>query len=244
MKSIFLRGESRQGLLSLDPRTKLFILLLGNITVLLSPSLLYELVMTLLIVLLGLLCGVYEYSIKMTVVYCCMVAIQMLGSLYLDNGLCIFLVTFVVFLRKVFPCAMLGGIVIATTRVNEFMAAMHKLHMPRSLVIPLAVSLRYFPMVQEEWGHSKDAMQMRGLSTSLWDFFKKPLKTMEWVYVPLMISAAKIADELAAAAVTRGIDNPKPRTCVQPLGYGVIDGVCAMCFVILLLIVVLEVRRW
>ncbi len=226
--------RKRRGLLRLDPRTKLFILFTGNVTVLLSPGLSYDVFMTVLILLLGLLCGVYRYSVKMAIGYFLLVAVQILGTRYLDDVWRIFLVTFVVFLRKIFPCAMLGGILIATTRVNEFMAAMHKLHMPKSLVIPLAVTLRYFPAVQEEWGHIRDAMNMRGISASLWGFLKNPLQATECVYVPMLISAAKIADELSAAAVTRGIDNPKPRTCLQQLGFGAADGLGAAGFALLL----------
>ncbi len=236
MESILVaRERSRQGLLRLDPRTKLSILFTSNIMVLLSPGLPYEILMAALILLLGLLCGVYRYSIKMTIVYFFLVAGQILGTLYFDDVLRVFLVTFVVFLRKIFPCAMLGGILIATTRVNEFMAAMHKLRMPRSIVIPLAVTLRYFPGVIEEWRHIRDSMNLRGLSTSFWGFLKSPIKTAEYVYVPMLFSAAKIADELSAAAVTRGIDNPKIRTCVQQLGFTAADGLCAGCFMVLLM---------
>lgn len=235
MDSILLaERRSSQGLLRLDPRTKLFILLAANITVLLSPGLSGEIFLTALVLLLGLLCGVRRYCIKMTAIYLLLVAGQTLGTLYLDDVLRIFLVTFLVFLRKVFPCVMVGGIFIATTRVNEFMAAMHRLHMPRSIVIPLAVMLRYFPMIKEEWGHIRDAMNMRGISASFGGFLRQPLKLTEYVYVPMMISASKLADELSAAAVTRGIDNPKPRTCLQRLGFGAADGLWASCFALLL----------
>ena len=34
------------------------------------------------------------------------------------------------------------------------------------------------------------------------------------IYVPLLTAASKAADELSIASVTRGIENPKPRTCL------------------------------
>lgn len=234
-------GRDRQRRFRLDPRTKLFILLAVNSTVLLSPGLLQEFSMTLLILLLGLVSGVYRYTLAMTALYLLLAAAQVLGALYLADGLQVFLVTFVMFLRKIFPCAMVGGIFIATTRVNEFMAAMHKLRLPKSLVIPLAVMLRYFPAVREEWGHIRDAMNMRGLAASFTGLLKAPLKTIECVYVPLLFSAARLADELAAAAVTRGIDNPAPRTCVERLGLTAADGLWAGSFMLLLLLVIKEV---
>lgn len=235
MAAIF-SGRERPGRIRLDPRTKLGLLFIGNITVLLSPAIHYELLLVASILLLGLLCGVGRYCLKMTVVYFLLAAVQLLGTRYLDGFLQIFLVTFAVFLRKVFPCAMLGGILIATTRVNEFMAAMHRLRIPRSVAVPLAVTLRYFPMIKEEWEHIRDAMNMRGIGMSVRGFLQKPLKTTECIYVPILISAAKLADELAAAAVTRGIDNPQPRTCLQQIGFGMADRICIGWFLLLVII--------
>ena len=36
-------------------------------------------------------------------------------------------------------CGMLAGIVLSTTKVNEFLSAMNRIHAPKKLVIPLAV---------------------------------------------------------------------------------------------------------
>ena len=38
--------------------------------------------------------------------------------------------------------------------------------------------------------------------------------TVECLYVPLLMTASNSADELSAAALTRGIENPRPRTCL------------------------------
>ena len=46
----------------------------------------------------------------------------------------------------------------------------------------------------------------------------------------MMMSALKVADELSAAAVTRGLENPKPRTCLQEIHFSVADAVCFILF--------------
>lgn len=38
--------------------------------------------------------------------------------------------------------------------------------------------------------------------------------TVNCIYVPILTAASKAADELSIASVTRGIENPKPRTCL------------------------------
>lgn len=233
MKPVFQTGKIAKGI-SVDPRTKLFILLVGNITVLVTPSLQFEILMAAAIMIFGLLCGVYRFSLKMLFFYVVIVAVQITADLYLPVALRTLFVTFAIFVRKIFPCVMLGGILISTTRVNEFMAAMNRIHMPKYIVIPLTVMLRYFPMISEEWSKIKDAMRMRGISPNFVGLIKSPLQTIECVYVPLMMSASKVADDLSAAAVTRGIENPKPRTCLQQIRFGLADAIFALCFTALL----------
>ena len=75
----------------------------------------------------------------MAAVYAGMVVLHIIGTNYLTGTLQIAIVTFTVFIRKIFPCAMLGGILVSTTRVNEFMAAMNRIHMPKAMVIPMTV---------------------------------------------------------------------------------------------------------
>ena len=41
--------------------------------------------------------------------------------------------------------------------------------------------------------------------------------TVNCSYVPLLTAASRAADELSIAAVTRGIENPKERTCTRIL---------------------------
>ncbi|MFD3158171.1 energy-coupling factor transporter transmembrane component T [Haloimpatiens sp. FM7330] len=234
MKLSFKTGNKKQGLIHIDPRTKLFILLAGNLSVLFAGSIKYEIIFASAILLLGILCGAYEFSLKMAITYFIILIIQMLGSIYLSGTCKIMIVSFSMFIRKIFPCGMLGGILISTTRVNEFMAAMNRIHMPKNIVISLTVMMRYFPMIGEDWGHIKDAMKMRDVSLSFRSLVVNPLQTIECMYVPLMMSASKISDELSAAAITRGIENPKLRTCLQKIHFSYVDIICTICFSILL----------
>lgn len=234
MMTVFQVSGQTRGLIRVDPRTKLLLLLTGNLAVFFSPAMGYEILLAGIILLFGMLCGVYRFSAKMAVLYLTVLLLQLLGSAYLQGTLQVMIVSFVMFIRKIFPCAMLGGILISTTRVNEFMAAMNRIRMPKGIVIPLTVMLRYFPAVGEDWRYIRDAMKMRDVSPSLSGLLLHPGRTVECIYVPLMMSASKIADELSAAAVTRGIENPSPRTCLQQIYFSFADALCAFFFIILL----------
>ena len=117
-------------------------------------------------------------------------------------------------MHKVYACGMLAGFVIATTKVGEFLSAMARLHVPKKLTIPIAVMLRYLPTIREDWHYIKDAMRLRDVSPTFFGFLKTPAMTVNCIYVPLLTAASKAADELSIASVTRGIENPKPRTCL------------------------------
>ena len=82
---------------------------------------------------------------------------------------------------------------------------LRRLNVPQKLIIPISVTLRYFPTIREETGYIRDAMRLRNV---------KGLKRAEALAIPLMILATETAEELSAAAVTRGIENPVKKTSV------------------------------
>ena len=214
----------------LDPRTKILLLLLCIFSAMMAPSLLYELGLVVLIGLLGICFGKWKYAWKGVLFYALVV---LLTIWIMDTMTGTWRTMFIAFLglfHKVYPCGMLSGIVISTTKVSEFLSAMNRIHAPQKLVIPLAVMLRYIPTIQEDWRFIKDAMRMRDVSPSLKGFLTHPGITMECIYVPLMMAASKAADELSIASITRGIENPKPRTCLVQIHIGLMDIAAVSCF--------------
>ena len=77
-----------------------------------------------------------------------------------------------------------GRLLIGTTQVSEFMAALNRMHIPKSVVIPVTVMIRYIPMIQEDWGYIKDSMKMRDVAPSFFGVITHPGQTVECVYVP------------------------------------------------------------
>ncbi|MEM0531233.1 energy-coupling factor transporter transmembrane component T [Zongyangia sp. HA2173] len=222
--ALFRRG------LWLDPRTKILLLLLCILSAMMAPSLFYELGLVVLIGLLGICFGKWKYAWKGVLFYALIV---LLTTWIMDTMTGTWRTMFIAFLglfHKVYPCGMLSGIVISTTKVSEFLSAMNRIHAPQKLVIPLAVMLRYISTIQEDWRFIKDAMRMRDVSPSLKGFLTHPGITVECIYVPLMMAASKAADELSIASITRGIENPKPRTCLVQIHIGLMDIAAVFCF--------------
>ncbi|CVI64930.1 Energy-coupling factor transporter transmembrane protein EcfT [Clostridiales bacterium CHKCI001] len=214
-----------------DPRTKLFVLLICAVAITISPSLYYEGGLVFVILLYGILSGKPKYSIIMAIIYGGLLGLAIISNFYLSGALRIMFTTFSDFIGKMFPCVMMGGILVGTTQASEFMAALNHMHIPKNVVVPVTVMLRYIPMIQEDWGYIKDSMKLRDVAPSLKGLIKNPSQTVECIYVPLMMAASKMADEISAAAVTRGIENPKPRTCVKQIHFCVQDIIVAVVFV-------------
>ena len=221
---------------NVDIRAKMFILIIANLSLIFSQNLFEEFILEISILIFGILLKQYRFILKIFFWYLIVLLMQYLGGKYLSGMLNVFIVTFAVFIRRLFPCAMLGGVIIGTTRVNEFMAAMNRLHISKKIVIPIAIMFRYFPMIKEEWNAIKDAMKMRGISPSIIGFIKHPAIIIECIYVPILMSASKISDELTTAAITRGIENPKRRTCMQSIKFTISDFICTSYFCILFIL--------
>ena len=89
-----------------------------------------------------------------------------------------------------------------------------KMPFPQKLIITLSVTIRYFPAIFEEIKHIHNAMKLRTIPFS---------EKIECFVVPFMMAASTTVEELSAAAVTRGIENPAPKTSITQLKFHLVD---------------------
>lgn len=97
-------------------------------------------------------------------------------------------------------------------------------------MIPIAVMMRYLPTIREDWRFIKDAMRLRDVSPTLSGFLKAPGMTVECIYVPLLTAASRAADEFSIAAVTRGVESPKRRSCLVEIRMRAADWAAILFF--------------
>lgn len=184
-----------------DLRTKLMLILVVNLFLLLSHTLVFELVLVFSCLLLITIDGQPKSAFHFLIVFFIMLSIDQLVTPYM-SGFVFTLVSFItVALRKFLPCFILGKWILTKTEVSEFVAVMWKLRLPQTAIIPLSVVFRYFPTIKEEWASIRAVMKMRGIHVSL-----------EHMMVPLLMSAVNVSEELSAAALCRGLDNPGAHT--------------------------------
>lgn len=233
MKSSNQNQFSGLGHYNFDPRTKIALLAICILIATLAPSLNYICLLIGFIAIFGCINGKLKNSIIGTIFF---IVFYLFANYILSDKYGITHTMFIAWMGlfyKVYPCAMLAGIVLSTTRVNEFLSAMQKAHIPQKIVIPFAVMLRYIPTVKEDWHYIKDALQLRNVNPSFIGFLSNPGLIIECIYVPLMMTASKTADELSIASITRGIENPAPRTCLVQIRFGYADIIVLICFALL-----------
>lgn len=210
--------------MAIDPRTKLFLAILAGIVIFVTRR---TETLIALIILIAVLISVSGRAIN---------ALQLLiasGGFWLADGLIpggtgnkliMIVMTMLFVFWRFLVLGMMGVYIENTTSVTELIQALEKLWIPRQLTLPLAVAVRFMPTIREEYAYLKDTMKIRNIEVSLKGFLFHPVRTMELALVPLLIRSLKIADELSAAAMVRGIDRPGVRTALRQLKLDWKDG--------------------
>lgn len=227
MEAQLLQSASVATYIKLDPRTKLFLMLVIS-TVMISGEIegnaaYSRLVLALVPVVLLLTGG----RMKSAAVYATLFVLAWCAEtflLYSTTGMLnIFIVMLSGLVTRFFPGLVMGAYLMLSTRVSEFMAAMERMHVSQKIVIPMSVMFRFFPTVVEESRSINDAMRIRGLGVRR--IGNNPMALLEYRLVPLLMSVVKIGDELSASALTRGLGGPVKRTNVCRIGFGLWDAV-------------------
>ncbi len=225
LKRLYEEQERIRGL-RFDPRTKVALLVLLDTAVFLGRSLPYEIGVFLACALLVGMGGMLSASLRCCMAFFLLVAVQWVVGPSMASSAALSLVQFVtVAARKVLPCALVAYWAVGTTTVGEFSAALWESRMPRGAVVTTSVIFRCFPTIGEEWRAIRSAMRMRGIGTGAMSWIVHPAQTMARLYVPLFASIATISDELAAAALCRGLDDPGPHTSLSEIGFRIQDRV-------------------
>ena len=125
----------------------------------------------------------------------------------------------------VFGSAVAAIKVLDVTRVGSVLTQMRA---PRVVQVPVMVVVRFFPMAVRELRAIVQAMTLRGLRPGARSTMRHPLRTGEYVVIPCLASAARIADALSAAAIIKGLGAQKSRSTLDPSRFRVGDAVVLM----------------
>jgi len=205
--------------LPIDPRTKILLMIFTNFVIFNGAPLSYSLAMALIPFGLLVLEKKYHFALISATAFIFSGLTFVYLMPYLTGLAATFLLMPIYTLYRLMPCLIMGGYIITTTTVSEFIASMERIHIPQAIIIPFAVMFRFFPTVLDEKHAINNAMRMRGISFGGRQFLQNPFAMLEYRLIPLLISITKIGDELSAAALTRGLGGPNKRTNICQIGF-------------------------
>ena len=128
------------------------------------------------------------------------------------------------------PCLIAGMSAFATTPPGELVAALRRLHLPDAVVIPAIVLLRFFPTIARDYRMIRCSMRLRGINVGGWAMLCHPMRSLEYVLVPLLMNAANAAHDLTVSALTKGLGRRRATSSSAMLHMQAIDwAMLALC---------------
>ena len=119
-----MNGEGKKHTLRFDPRTELLLLVLANIVAFTQHSVWVEITWVIFLLLLIVACGCQKSAGKLAIAFGICLALQ---YYVFPNGPKILASSFTIivsYARKIFPCLIVGTMVLQKTPVRELMVAM------------------------------------------------------------------------------------------------------------------------
>ena len=149
-----------------------------------------------------------------------------------NTTLALTIVSISYFVQKFVIAVMMIEFLKRKTSMPYVISAMQTMKFPNAVAIPFIVILRYMPTLREDYGYLKDSLKIRGIRTSGIEFFIHPIRSLEFMIVPILFRSIRVAEELSTSVLLRGIENYKNRTNIYPLKFTKIDAGYALFTVI------------
>ena len=140
-----------------------------------------------------------------------------------NTTLALTIVSISYFVQKFVIAVMMIEFLKRKTSMPYVISAMQTMKFPNAVAIPFIVILRYMPTLREDYGYLKDSLKIRGIRTSGIEFFIHPIRSLEFMIVPILFRSIRVAEELSTSVLLRGIENYKNRTNIYPLKFTKID---------------------
>lgn len=219
--------------MKLDVRYKFFLLTLISAVAFSAKDIVYGSIVFSIVCSISFLLGQRKKTIKFTAAYV-LLLLFIIFSKHMPTTLSSMILMVVLCIRMCMPIMLYGQTFLKTTSVSEMVTGLYAMKIPRAFIITFAVAMRFFPTAKEEISHVRDAMSLRGIGFSLRNLRLRPALVFEGFITPLLVRASTIAEELSAASITRGLDNPAPRTAFIKLSMTSKDTFLTFIFAVML----------
>lgn len=218
-----------------DPRTKLIIVLLTTLIFILNISFMIEIIFVIFLSCLLMLNGNHKLGVIYLVIFGLLILCNLtvfseindswsiLGSFLLIGG------------RRILPTLMAATFAMTNTHIGEWVASLQKLRLPFNLILPLVIVFRYFPTLLNNTKAIFKALKFRGLITNKFELILHPIKGLEYILVPILVSTDTIATELSSVVFIRGMGNQMPHTSIYANRFQWLDWLVIVVSVLLMI---------
>lgn len=207
----------------LDPRTVLYVVALLSVSALFMNK-------PMTAHLICIFAGIFLIAIKAyRGVFCYgslygIIALLMAYTERLDNTtVMLIIISLSYFAQKFIVLIMMGTFLIRATSMSYVLVALQKMKTPDIILIPFMVAMRFFPFIKKDYRCLKDSLKLRKVPVTPLQFFLHPLRTSEYMIVPILFRSLKTADDLSASALLRGIERSDQKTSLYELHFSWLD---------------------
>ncbi len=174
-------------------------------------------------VILMIITGVHKLLIKFITAYMLILLGNHLFIMFGWNSLFLASKIMLYLFLKIMPMWMVAAIMFHTTRINELITALEKSKVHRGIILGIVVAFRFLPTMKYEIEMIRDSIRLRGLELSIGSILKRPVKSLEYIIIPLLFRSLKVSEELTKTALTRGIEYEGERSALFDVGFHLKD---------------------
>lgn len=205
--------------IKLSPLTLIIINILVPVFLFLGKGMLFEFFCMLIGFIVLILYSNYKECLYFLIFYSILHFIIALMNLLSLNAILLLFSTFFYIIKRMLPIMMVSWVLVKNIKSNELLSALEEVHLPKKIILSVAVALRFFPTYKMEIQMIRESLKMRNIHISP----LQPLNYLEFWLVPLLIRASMIAEEMTATAITKGVEVPVRRTSFYHVKMRTID---------------------
>lgn len=223
-----MENQMSNPLAAFDPRARLLVLLITCAAVVPADRLALLWIIGFMSVYL-LVQGLYGSAVRFLLLTALLLPLQVWAEAS-GQGVLLMVALLSFITLRMLPVFM-AAVALAAAPVGQLVAALRRWRMPMGILAALAVGARFVPVVKLEYEAIRMSARLRGLSVASPRNWLRPLAAFEYAIVPLLMRSLKIADELAAAATTKGIDYPGRKSSLYPVAWRRRDSIVLMLYI-------------
>lgn len=219
--------------MTIDLRTKLFFLLTAPLLLFVNVTMFIECLILFVYCSLFLMTKDYKWFVFFFGLYVIQVGLYYLLPIISWHPFISFTLSFIAIgLRQMMLSIISGAFLLKTTSISEWLFLLNKWCLPKGMTIAVAVMVRFVSTIIYDYQIIKQSMAIRGIDISIIAMLKQPLRTFEYMIMPILMNTSFTARDLTISVLTKGINSS-----TRPTSYRTYDMSMFDWFLITLVIV-------